>query len=50
MKVPVLPGSRGGTMFSVPTPEGIDITVELVESPSGFQRIGEASESKHEGS
>ncbi|CAN0308747.1 unnamed protein product, partial [Ectocarpus sp. 8 AP-2014] len=40
-KVPILPGYRRGTKITFSTPEGVDVTFELVETQSQFRRSGD---------
>eukprot|EP00904_Undaria_pinnatifida_P006232 jgi/Undpi1/2739/HiC_scaffold_14.g06117.m1 len=40
-KVPILPGYRRGTKITFSTPEGVEVTFELVEKPSQFRRSGD---------
>lgn len=39
-RVPILPGYRRGTKITFNTPEGVDVTFELVEKHSQFRRSG----------
>ncbi|CAN0121774.1 unnamed protein product, partial [Hapterophycus canaliculatus] len=40
-RVPILPGYRRGTKITFNTPEGVDVTFELVEKQSQFRRSGD---------
>ncbi|CAM9722072.1 unnamed protein product [Ectocarpus sp. 13 AM-2016] len=40
-RVPILPGYRRGTKITFSTPEGVDVTFELVEKQSQFRRSGD---------
>lgn len=40
-EVPILPGYRRGTKITFSTPEGVDVTFEVVEKPSDFRRSGD---------